>query len=288
MTDPARQNPESRSEPADEPAPSLVPHSGWHFLHLYYRVDRRAYAALDERARADGRTALAAALAGAEAAPRRLQAYAILGHKADFGVVAADPDPRVLHALQTSLGACPLGPALALGYSFTSLTEVSEYVPDADAYARILRDREGMDPESSIYKTRVQQYSSRLGAMNQHRLYPEFPDWPYVCFYPMNKMRREPGQNWYTVPFEERMIMMSEHGKSGMKFAGRVSQVITASTGLDDWEWGVTLWARNPSDIKDIVYTMRFDRASAQYAQFGPFYPGYILPAADLVAALRV
>ena len=63
---------------------------------------------------------------------------------------------------------------------------------------------------------------------------------------------------------------MAEHATSGIKFAGRVSQLITASTGFDDWEWGVTLWARAPEHIKEIVYTMRFDRASARYAEFGP------------------
>jgi chlorite dismutase len=99
---------------------------------------------------------------------------------------------------------------------------------------------------------------------------------------------RQEGQNWYLLPFEERSELMSQHGKSGMKFAGRVSQLITASTGLDDWEWGVTLWARNPAYLKDIVYTMRFDESSARYALFGSFYFGYILSPADLLAAVRL
>jgi hydrogen peroxide-dependent heme synthase len=123
--------------------------------------------------------------------------------------------------------------------------------------------------------------------MNKQRLYPDFPDWPCLCFYPMSKMRQGE-QNWYTLPFEERTELMSQHGRSGMKFAGKVSQVITASTGLDDWEWGVTLWARNPLFLKDIVYTMRFDESSARYALFGPFYFGYILPAAEVLDTVRL
>ena len=75
---------------------------------------------------------------------------------------------------------------------------------------------------------------------------------------------------------------------SGIKFAGRVSQLITASTGFDDWEWGVTLWGRAPEYIKEIVYTMRFDRASARYAEFGPFYLSYIMPPADALAHLKL
>lgn len=271
------------------PEPSLIPPTGWHVLHLYYRLDRERLAAYSEHDRSDGRAELEAALLGKNAnPPAQMQAFALVGHKADFGVVMAGPDLRALHAVQVAIEASKLGPALVRAYSFYSITEVSEYVPDADAYARILREREGMDPDSNIYKTRVAQYTSRLEGMNRQRLEPEFPDWPCLCFYPMNKMRRGGDQNWFMLPYEERLAMMTDHGKSGMKFAGKVSQLITASTGLDDWEWGVTLWARNPAYLKEIVYTMRFDRASAQYAEFGPFYPGFILPARELLSTIRL
>jgi hydrogen peroxide-dependent heme synthase len=99
---------------------------------------------------------------------------------------------------------------------------------------------------------------------------------------------RQGDQNWYLLPFEERSELMSHHARSGMKFAGKVSQLITASTGLDDWEWGVTLWAKNPTYLKDIVYTMRFDVSSAKYALFGEFYFGYILPPSELLDTLRL
>ena len=103
----------------------------------------------------------------------------------------------------------------------------------------------------------------------------------------MNKIRH-PQANWYTESFEQRSRLMAEHATSGIQFAGRVSQLITASTGFDDWEWGVTLWGRAPEHIKEIVYTMRFDEASARYAEFGPFYIGYIQPAADAIAHLKL
>jgi chlorite dismutase len=209
------------------------------------------------------------------------------GHKADFGVMMAGPDLKAVHGVQLAIQSSALGPALKPAFSFYSITEVSEYVPDAEEYGRILRDREGVDPESNVYKTKVAAYAERLEPMNRQRLYPEFPDWPCLCFYPMSKMRQG-DQNWYLLPFEQRSELMSQHGKSGMRFAGRVSQLITASTGLDDWEWGVTLWARNPVYLKDIVYTMRFDESSARYALFGPFYFGYILSPAELLEAVRV
>ena len=267
---------------------TLVPETGWHFLHLFYSIDRGRLAAFSESDRAAGKEELTRILErSVSPGLEQIQCFATLGHKADFGVVLAGPELRSAHAVQTAFLASKLGPALVPSYSFYSITEISEYVPDVEAYGKTLRDREGLDAESPSYKTKVSQYSNRLGPMNRQRLFPEFPDWPCLCFYPMSKMRQG-DQNWYLLPFETRAELMSQHGKSGMKFAGRVTQVITASTGLDDWEWGVTLWAKNPSYLKDIVYTMRFDESSAKYALFGPFYFGYILPPDELWNAVRL
>jgi peroxiredoxin len=267
---------------------TLVPAQGWHFLHLFYRVDRARLALISAEHRQRGLEDLRRVLrAKPPGAPEQIQCFAVPGHKADFGIVMAGPDLRAIHDIQMTIQASSLGPALHPAHSFYSITEVSEYVPDEAEYARILRDREGLDPDSSMFKTKVAAYAERLGPMNRQRLYPEFPNWPCLCFYPMSKMRTA-GQNWYLLPFDERAELMSQHGRSGMKFAGRVSQLITASTGLDDWEWGVTLWARNPSFLKDIVYTMRFDESSARYALFGDFYFGYILPPDDLLETIRL
>jgi len=274
---------------ASEQIPAtLVPERGWHFFHLFYRVDRARLDRIsnDDRHRGleEFRRLLRAKPPGA---PEQIQCFAVPGHKADFGIVMAGPDLRAIHDVQMAVQASSLGPALHPAYSFYSITEVSEYVPDEAEYARILREREGLDPESSMFKTKVAAYAERLGPMNRQRLYPEFPNWPCLCFYAMSKMRTA-DQNWYLLPFAARSELMSQHGRSGMKFAGRVSQVITASTGLDDWEWGVTLWARNPSYLKDIVYTMRFDESSARYALFGDFYFGYILPPDELLETIRL
>jgi chlorite dismutase len=266
----------------------LVPENGWHFLHLFYQVDRARLGELSAEQRQEGLEDLRRVLvAKPPGAPEQIQCFAVPGHKADFGIIMAGPDLRAVHDVQMSIHASRLGPALRPTYSFYSITEVSEYVPTSEEYGRILREREGLDPETSIYKTKLTSYAERLVPMNRHRLYPEFPNWPCLCFYPMSKMRTA-DQNWYLLPFETRSELMSHHGRSGMKFAGRVTQVITASTGLDNWEWGVTLWARNPSYLKDIVYTMRFDESSAKYALFGDFYFGYILPPDELMESIRL
>ena len=123
--------------------------------------------------------------------------------------------------------------------------------------------------------------------MKYQRLTPDFPPWPATCFYPMNK-KRKVGENWFMLPFAERNKMMAEHARSGMAFAGRVTQLITVGVGFEDWEWGVTLWARNPEFLKDIVYRMRFDEASARYAEFGPFYTSYVTTPSQMLDHCRV
>jgi len=271
--------------PSDEV--SIEPSKGWHVTHSFYTFDRGRVAMLDAAELAEGMREFTAVLdpAGPQA-PRRLQAWIVPGHKADFGVVAMDPAPLVVDDVHQRLLAGPLGKALVPTYSFVGLTEVSEYVPTVEQYARRLVE-EGEVADSPTYKAKVQGYAAREDGMRKARIEPDLPPWPNACFYPMNK-KREVGENWFALPFEERSRLMAEHGRTGMSFGGRVSQLITVSVGLDDWEWGVTLWARRPDFLKEIVYTMRFDEASARYAEFGPFYTGYVATAAEILAHCRI
>ncbi|MEJ5254559.1 MAG: chlorite dismutase family protein [Acidimicrobiales bacterium] len=194
--------------------------------------------------------AVIAAVKRAEADGDQVVPVAVLGHKADLAFMALGEDLWRLRRLQADLQAA----GLDLCDSYVSLTEISEYA-------------QGVPEE-----------------MKQARLYPKLPPEgkPAFCFYPMSK-RRLPEQNWFTLPYDERKELMYEHGASGRRFAGRVLQVVTGSTGLDDYEWGVTLFAVHPDDLKDVVYTMRFDRASAVYAEFGPFYVGMVAPIDELL-----
>jgi chlorite dismutase len=201
------------------------------------------------------RAAVADAVRTAEGDDVQVVPVAVLGHKADVAFMALGADWWRLKQLQTALQVA----GLTIVDSYVSLTELSEYA-------------QGL-PEQ----------------MAQARLHPQLPPegmraW---CFYPMSK-RREAEHNWFALPYDERKELMYEHGASGRKFAGRVLQVVTGSTGVDDYEWGVTLFAQRPDDLKEVVYTMRFDQASTLYADFGPFVAGAVGTLAEVLDAAGV
>jgi len=196
------------------------------------------------------REAAVRAVKSARAAGDQVVTTSLLGHKADVGVMALGPDMWRLRSLQTALRLSGLEPAA----SYVSLTELSEYAEEL--------------PEE----------------MRQARLHPQLPPdgKPAFCFYPMSK-RRVGSDNWYSLDFEERKKLMLGHGTVGRLFRGRILQLITGSTGLDDYEWGVTLFGVHPDDLKECVYQMRFDEASARFADFGPFWTGMVAEMADVL-----
>jgi hydrogen peroxide-dependent heme synthase len=262
---------------AEIPEPSLTPIQGWHCGHYFYRWNRQAVQDSQDNASNHElavKQFIEALQPTGDASPARRQTFIVSGHKADFCMIMMDPDPLKIDRVHQALLSGRLGSAIEPTYSFVSMSEVSEYLPNREQYAAKLQ-RSGEDPSSPTFLAKVNAYEKRLPMMLSHRLMPEFPNWPSMCFYPMNKVRNV-GANWFLLPFSERTEMMAEHAQSGMAFGGRVTQLVTASVGLDDWEWGVTLWGKNPQYLKDIVYTMRFDQASARYGQFGPFYTGYL------------
>ena len=264
------------------PDPSVIPEEGWHCSHFYYAFDRAALQKLSGRQLVAARKEFIGIISEGEAGPERFQLSIVSGHKADFGLMIMDPNPLTIDRAHQRLLGTKLGAAITTTYSFISITEISEYVPTIKQYAARLVT-EGEEEGSPTYEAKVNAYKQREPIMTKQRLMPDFPQWPATCFYPMNKIRI-PDANWFMTDFSERNRLMAEHARSGMGFAGKVQQLITTSVGLDDWEWGVTLWARNPEYLKDIVYAMRFDEASAKYAEFGPFYTSYIATAEEVLA----
>jgi chlorite dismutase len=162
-------------------------------------------------------------------------------------------------------------------YSFLSVTEAGLYHITADL-ARAAEARGGKVGDAEYARTLAGRVTAERESDHvRRRLYPQLPfDMPYVCFYPMSK-RRDAAQNWYTLTIDERSGLMQSHGLTGRRYAGRIQQVITGAIGLDAWEWGVTLFAKDPLDFKKLVTDMRFDEVSAKYAEFGDFYVGKII-----------
>ncbi|MFN8034498.1 MAG: chlorite dismutase family protein [Acidimicrobiia bacterium] len=246
---------------------------GWGVLHLFYVVDRE---------RADERPEAAKVVLDAVAAlagdGHQALVFAVLGHKADLGIMALGPDLARLQQLQHELSYAPV----QLVDSYLSLTELSEYTSTEDDERARLANEEAITDDAEIER-RLTAWRDRMEHYQENRLHPQLPRKHTICFYPMSK-RRDAEANWYALAFAERKRIMGGHARVGRQYAGRVLQLITGSVGLDDWEWGVTLLADDPAAIKDIVYEMRFDEASARYADFGPFVTGLVL---DPVEALR-
>jgi chlorite dismutase len=139
----------------------------------------------------------------------------------------------------------------------------------------------GLETFSPEWQAEIDTTLERSSAAMAPRLFPAVPDAKYLCFYPMDRKRGEQ-VNWYTVPFANRQRMMHEHGLIGRRYAGEVKQIISGSIGMDDWEWGVDLFAEDPVVFKKLIYEMRFDEVSAIYALFGQFYIGVRLPIENL------
>ena len=250
-----------------EPSAAVEPSVGWGVLHLFFVVDR-------DHAEPLGAKRIIDAVASLEADGHQALVFAVLGHKADLGIMALGPDLARLQAFQQELSSTPL----ALVDSYLSLTELSEYTATADQERDRLSTEEALSGDE--LEARLTAWQERMEHYQENRLHPQLPRKNLICFYPMSK-RREADANWYALPFGERRRIMAGHAKIGRTYAGRVVQLITGSLGFDDWEWGVTLVADDPVTIKEIVYEMRFDEASARYAEFGPFITGLLLDPAD-------
>jgi hydrogen peroxide-dependent heme synthase len=241
---------------------------GWSVLHLMYRVrwETLRGASTDDLQRLGDEAvrALAVPDAGATAFVQ------MLGHKADLMFVCFRRDFEQLAAAQLALSRTELHAHLEPTTSYVSIVELGMYEMTAKIHEQLgAKFKPGSDEYEQAFDGEIEKQRQRV----MNRLFLELPKWRYVCFYPMNKKRGETN-NWYSEPFERRAAMMREHGMIGRHYSGKVTQVISGSIGYDDWEWGVDLFAQDPLVFKKLIYEMRFDEASAKYADFGPFYTG--------------
>ena len=267
--------------------PLIALDRGLHVMHLFYRMDRVRWAQLTQGESTLARTRLEALCAeNCAVSHPRLLGYANVGGKADLGFFLLAAELARVAQMHRDLEGCFPPGTLAPVFSYLSVTELSEYMPTEEDNKKIL-EQENLEPGTPAYTARLAQLTERMKSYEHYRLYPEMPDWPVMGFYPMSK-RRSTTDNWYLLDFGARKKLMGGHARVGRKYAGRVSQLITGSTGLDDWEWGVTLMAHQLDALKDIVYEMRFDEVSARYGDFGPFFINMRLSPADLWSHLRL
>jgi chlorite dismutase len=253
---------------------------GWCLLHQMFRLRWAEWQGLPERdreARAEEAAAATAAMARGEDGQTAL--VTLLGHKGDLMLVHFRRGFEALQQAQLAVARLGLSAFLEPTTSYVSVVELGMYEMTALLHAR-LRERglSAASPEfESAFDAEMEEQRKRVLG----RLYLEVPPRRYVCFYPMNKRRGEQ-RNWYAEPVEDRGRMMRDHGVIGRHYAGAVTQIISGSIGFDDWEWGVDLFADDPLVFKKLIYEMRFDEASAWYAEFGPFYTGLQFSAAEL------
>ncbi len=237
---------------------------GWFVLHDLRRIDRAVWNRLSvaerEKALEEATDFLDSSESVKDAPAGRSITYSMIGHKADLLMLHLRPDVGELHDLERAFDQTMLASYTTRPTSYLSVVEISRHGSPEGTAANV---------EESPYI--------------QSRLYPEIPPHStYVCFYPMSK-KRQGVDNWYSLAAGQRAELMRAHGRTGRQYAGRITQIVSGSIGLDDWEWGVTLFSDDPLEFKKLIYEMRFDEVSARYADFGPFYVGQRLLPADLI-----
>ena len=259
---------------------------GWFVLHQIFRftkpkLDAARLARMAKSAVAaggSGRKSAAKARAKKGRSPEGWSCCVrLIGSTADLMVIHFRDSLDAIGTAQSDFARSELGGIVEPVYAFFSITEAGLYHISADL-ARAAASRGGEVGDEEYEQALAERVTTeRNSAHIRRRLYPELPaDMPYVTFYPMSK-RRDAAQNWYTLTLDERSRLMHSHGITGRRYAGKVQQVISGAIGLDKWEWGVTLFARDPLEFKKLVTEMRFDEVSAKYAEFGDFYVGRII-----------
>jgi chlorite dismutase len=254
---------------------------GSFLLHQFFRFDWKAW-----RSRADGeREQIAAAgvaalqrlQRAAPDAPIQTALFSQLGHKGDLVLLHFRNSLEALNQVELDLAQTPLYDFLDLRHSYVSVVELGLYESTRKSYEAAT----SLEAHSPQWKAEIADTLARQSAAMTPRLFPAVPEAKYLCFYPMDRKRGEQ-INWYTVPFADRQRMMHEHGLIGRRYGDQVKQIISGSIGMDDWEWGVDLFADDPVVFKKLIYEMRFDEVSAVYALFGQFFLSVRLPVEKL------
>jgi peroxiredoxin len=255
---------------------NLKTYEGLFVVHLFLNINAKAWNQCSRKAQEEGLERFTNLLRHFNEGHQQQAKLILMGGKADLGLMLLGPDRVVLLQMERELMMALGDDILHRVYSYFSMTETSEYTTSEDEYRKELLSQ-GLEAGTESFEKELAIRLDRLKSYTQDRLYPRLPDWRFFCFYPMSK-RRLPGANWYELAFEERKALMKGHAMIGRKYSGKVLQLVSGSIGLDDWEWGVTLFAHDAREVKAIVTEMRYDMTSARYAEFGSFYTGIQAP----------
>ncbi len=265
-------------------AECVVPETfeGWATLHLMYTMDWRKWSLLSDNEKHQNLLQLQHFLEkniSLDNQAGHSAMFAQLGHKGDLLLLHFRKSLEELKKVENDFALLGVSDFLKKSNSYVSYVELGMYAFTHKLHHELLEQKIEYASEAwqQAWTENMKDQADRL----HNRLFTPIPEQPYLCFYPMNKLRNDVN-NWYTVPFEKRQAMMHEHGMIGRKYAGKVNQIITGSIGFDDWEWGVDLFADDPIVFKKLIYEMRYDEASALYGEFGPFYIAYRLKPNDL------
>ena len=266
---------------ADAPLAPLTL-EGWYQLNQFFRLDGAPYD--DPEEKADDVRRLAELFRSWEKLGEDGWSglYRIVGGGTDYMAVHFRPTLEALGEVERTVRKHDPAERLVLADDYLSVVELGLYSVTAALVEKA--DADGIQVHSDEWRELVEETleQQKESGYVQRRLKPRQPDdMPYVCFYPMDK-RRNPGQNWYTLSVEERARLMADHGKTGRRYAGKISQIISGSVGFDDWEWAVTLFAKDALDFKNLVTEMRYDEVSVLYAEFGRFWTGYRVPTGEI------
>jgi hydrogen peroxide-dependent heme synthase len=248
-------------------------------LHQFFRFDWKAWRALPqpERDRIAAEAASTLQRLERDTPEGKIQTalFSELGHKGDLILVHFRDSLEALNQVELDLAQTALYDFLTPSHSYVSVVELGLYESTRKTYEAA--SAKGFEQHSPEWNAEVQATLQRQTAAMAPRLFPSVPEAKYICFYPMDRKRDE-NKNWYMVPFADRQRMMHEHGLIGRRYGDVVKQIISGSIGYDDWEWGVDLFAEDPVVFKKLIYEMRFDEVSAEYALFGQFFIGVRLP----------
>ncbi len=265
---------------------SLVAREGWVVMHLFYHLEYATWDLLGGDIQRKAKTELTQLVQEIRAQDdTQLLTFGMVSPKADLGFMLLTPDLHTAHAFEKQLS-LSLGPEiLSPVYSYLSMTERDEYAVTEAQYRERMMDAEGLEPGTEALEKKMAEFRGLMEREQARRLYPNLPEWPIFGFYPMSK-RRSGEDNWYRLPFAERQHLMEGQLRVERRWSEKILQLITGSMGIDDAEWGVSLFGHDLADVKEMVSAMRFDEAGARYGEFGEFYIGLQLSLDELFERL--